>query len=400
MAYTIGERLDASTGAVRGYYVNLPAAAIGRRRQLSFPTRAEAREWNRLAEDRGVPHAVAAYDAANRRTNREVSGLRGRVMFADLAKAYVDSRGHSGTRSSYRSRLQVIGAYEPFSVLPVTAWTRDDLEAFARWLTTHRAPRTGYIIAATSQHAAYGFVVQVLRRAVRRGGLAIDPSIGVENAPSAPTTDDARDVAQVIDQRTLEAILGHLTHPASDLFYRVMWATGMRAGEVAALAPKDVVVEGERAYLQVRRTWTKDDNHRRILGQVTKGRRRRDVSVPVALAKELAAHDTAVLDVAQAEWAARHAAERTLFFPQPDVPRWDWERARDRAAAAAEAPEGVRPHDLRHSHVTHLLRAGVPVHVVSKRVGHSSTSYTQDRYAHVIPQDEDTVVGIVEQGLG
>jgi hypothetical protein len=31
------------------------------------------------------------------------------------------------------------------------------------------------------------------------------------------------------------------------------------------------------------------------------------------------------------------------------------------------------------------MRAGVPVKVVSERLGHSSVSFTQDTYMHVIP---------------
>jgi len=31
------------------------------------------------------------------------------------------------------------------------------------------------------------------------------------------------------------------------------------------------------------------------------------------------------------------------------------------------------------------MRAGVPVKVVSERLGHSSVSFTQDTYVHVIP---------------
>ena len=45
----------------------------------------------------------------------------------------------------------------------------------------------------------------------------------------------------------------------------------------------------------------------------------------------------------------------------------------------------IRLHDVRHSAVTALLRAGVPVKVVSERVGHASTSFTQDVYASVLP---------------
>ena len=44
----------------------------------------------------------------------------------------------------------------------------------------------------------------------------------------------------------------------------------------------------------------------------------------------------------------------------------------------------IRLHDLRHTHVTLLRKMGVPVEVVSKRVGHSSPSITSDIYSHVV----------------
>lgn len=45
----------------------------------------------------------------------------------------------------------------------------------------------------------------------------------------------------------------------------------------------------------------------------------------------------------------------------------------------------IRLHDVRHSYATAALRAGVPVKVVSERLGHASVSFTQDIYMHVIP---------------
>ena len=44
----------------------------------------------------------------------------------------------------------------------------------------------------------------------------------------------------------------------------------------------------------------------------------------------------------------------------------------------------IRLHDLRHTHATHLLMAGVNVKVVSERLGHSSVSLTLDTYGHVM----------------
>ena len=54
--------------------------------------------------------------------------------------------------------------------------------------------------------------------------------------------------------------------------------------------------------------------------------------------------------------------------------------------AVRDAPvPRIRLHDLRHTHATLLLQAGVPVKVVSERLGHAQISLTLDIYAHVLP---------------
>lgn len=398
MAYKVSERLDA-TGKTRGYYINLPADG-GRRRQLSFPTRDEGLDWAHLATVKGLPHAVATYDAANRQGRRKVDGIltSRRVTVLDLCQEYVDSRAKASTRDSYRRRMSAVGAFEPFRVLGASGVTRDDLEAFARWLDTYVSPHTRRPLAATTQHVTYSFVAQALRRAVDRGTLPVDPTRGVENRPPAPTAQDAQDIAVVINQAQFDRVAGRIGHPESALLFRTMWATGMRFGEATALGPGDVQVEGERAYLVVRRTWTRGDVGSRVLGKDTKGRARRRVSIPVALAKELAGRTAVDVGTDKAPHAAR-ATDRLVLFPHKDLYLADWHRAREAAYAAGDIPEGLRPHDLRHSHVTNLLRAGVPVHVVSRRVGHASTTFTMDRYGHVVPQDEDHVVTLVELGF-
>lgn len=44
----------------------------------------------------------------------------------------------------------------------------------------------------------------------------------------------------------------------------------------------------------------------------------------------------------------------------------------------------IRFHDLRHTHATLLLKAGVPVKVVSERLGHVSPGFTLNAYQHVL----------------
>ena len=54
-----------------------------------------------------------------------------------------------------------------------------------------------------------------------------------------------------------------------------------------------------------------------------------------------------------------------------------------RAVAAARVKR-ITFHGLRHGHITYLLRAGVPVHVVSARAGHARASITLDTYSHLM----------------
>ena len=55
---------------------------------------------------------------------------------------------------------------------------------------------------------------------------------------------------------------------------------------------------------------------------------------------------------------------------------------------------GISPkftiHCMRHTHATLLLKAGVNISVVSKRLGHSSTTVTLNIYAHVLEEMEKT----------
>jgi len=43
----------------------------------------------------------------------------------------------------------------------------------------------------------------------------------------------------------------------------------------------------------------------------------------------------------------------------------------------------IRLHDLRHTHATLALRAGVHPRVVQERLGHANVSITLDTYSHV-----------------
>ena len=53
-------------------------------------------------------------------------------------------------------------------------------------------------------------------------------------------------------------------------------------------------------------------------------------------------------------------------------------------ASALDVPETVTWHALRHSAASQWIKAGVDIYTVSRRLGHSSASFTMDVYAHLL----------------
>ncbi|MGK2887352.1 MAG: site-specific integrase, partial [Rhodococcus sp. (in: high G+C Gram-positive bacteria)] len=55
-----------------------------------------------------------------------------------------------------------------------------------------------------------------------------------------------------------------------------------------------------------------------------------------------------------------------------------------RTTASCGLPR-IRFHDLRHTHASLLVAAGVPIKVVSERLGHAHPGFTMHTYQHLVP---------------
>ena len=67
------------------------------------------------------------------------------------------------------------------------------------------------------------------------------------------------------------------------------------------------------------------------------------------------------------------------------------------ALARAGLPIEIRFHDLRHTAATHALRAGRPIHEVSKMLGHADPAMTLRRYAHVLEDMTDETARAMDE---
>ena len=139
------------------------------------------------------------------------------------------------------------------------------------------------------------------------------------------------------------------------------------------------------------------------VGRRSRGRGRRsrpaEPCVRAATVKAQAALQLADRDNAEVAWTETGYVF-TMDDGRPLHPQ-SVSRAFDRAIAAAKLPR-IRLHDLRHTHASLALAAGINPKVVSERLGHATVSITLDTYSHAIPalQEEaaERIAGLVLAG--
>ena len=169
---------------------------------------------------------------------------------------------------------------------------------------------------------------------------------------------------------------------------RLLWAllaeTGLRLGEALGLQHRDWHTgRGDTPFIEV---VPRDHPH----GVRVKGGRYRRAFISDELDRLYgeylwqlceAGADLAVPDIDAAP-VFMNLAGGTRFAPWRPESVYDLTE-RLRRDLARQVPQAWTPHWMRHSHATALLMAGVPVHVVSRRLGHADVQTTLEMYAHV-----------------
>jgi integrase len=60
----------------------------------------------------------------------------------------------------------------------------------------------------------------------------------------------------------------------------------------------------------------------------------------------------------------------------------------------------IRLHDLRHTHATLALEAGIHPKVVQERLGHATIAITLDTYSHAIPAMQEDAAARIAALIG
>jgi integrase len=69
-------------------------------------------------------------------------------------------------------------------------------------------------------------------------------------------------------------------------------------------------------------------------------------------------------------------------------------------ATVAAGLDGLRIHDMRHTHASHLISENVPLTGIQRRLGHSSITVTSDMYGHLLPVVDENIIAATSRSLG
>jgi len=329
----------------------------------------ERRRWHPAGTDRTEAEQLAARIAADHRGN-DCGRRAGPTLGVYLTRTWLPSKQvtlRPSTWDTYRRNIE-LHVLPEFGRVPIRHLRVEHLERlYAKLLDHGRANRAGGLDTKTVLE-----IHMVLRRALtdatRRGIITRNPA-ELAHAPKRRPLASAEQRAWNAQQ-----LNEFLDLAADHRLFATFWLaanTGMRRGELLGLRWNDIDIHEQRlsvnrALISVgyelhesrgktrtaRRTIDLDERTITILTAISTGRDHDDYvfchhdGTPI--------HPHVVSD-----------AFKKLVARSP-LPR-------------------IRFHDLRHTHATLLLKAGVPIKVVSERLGHATPGFTMATYQHVLP---------------
>ena len=315
------------------------------------------------------------------------------------------------THETYKMVIDRHLAGSPLSTAKVDRLRPQDVQAYYGELLKRG-------VSADMVRRVHRVLHAALAQAVAWGYVSRNPATGLKLPRHQPR--EYRVLTAAETKKLIDAF--HAADPKKQQARASLWApaavmvsTGMRPEELLALRWSDIDFEAGtvtvcRALEEIGRVRslkeTKTKGSRRTVPlhadtvAVLKEHRRRQNELRLSLSRHTPWEDN--------DLVFPDTTPTTLTDPSGELVKFPAGRLRSKKAmgrlfvreARALGFEYLRFYDLRHTHITHLLHAGVPVKDVSARVGHASAAMTLGRYAHLLPGSQERAVEALDGLIG
>ncbi len=248
-------------------------------------------------------------------------------------------------------------------------------------------------LASKTVRNIHVLIHRALRDAVRKNLVPRN----VADAADPPKLNRAdRDEMKTWTPEQLREFFDGIAHHRLAAAYVLAATTGMRRGEVLGVRWRDLDFTARRLHVQ---QTVLSVEYKLTFGRPKTKRGERKIALDPETVRVLQRHGREQ----QREKALLGAGynDHDLVFAREDgapVHPDYFSQTFDRTVKRLELPK-IRLHDLRHTHATLGLAAGVDAKVMSDRLGHATSAFTQDVYMHAIPAVEesaaDQIAGLV-----
>jgi len=253
--------------------------------------------------------------------------------------------------------------------------------------TGKKDTKTG--LSAMTIHHVHACLHKACKDAVRWGHISRNP---LDAADPPRKKGDGTKEMKTWTKEQVKAFLGAVKDERLSPLWHTIAMTGMRRGEAIGLRWSDVDLEAGR--IAVRRTLI-PSGREVIVSEPKTIKGRRVIALDAGTVEVLKAQAARQLDEQKA-WDEAWL-ETGLVFTQENGEALDPEsvsRYWRQAVKKALLPT-IRLHDLRHTHATLALQAGIHPKVVSERLWHATISITLDTYSHAIPAMQEEAAALI-----
>lgn len=347
-----------SDGSTR-YQVLWRDPTTRRQRSQSFDDRPSAETLRNFLDANGQSFALAVEAAADLRSTAP------RVR--DVVTWHIDQLTgiEAGTRFRYR-KLHHNHIDTQLGSIPVDRLRRSQVLAWFEAMT----------VADKTRKNIHALLSASLESALRAGHVRENVAKGIRAPKSQVRTREP-----VFMSRAHVDVLAATIDPRYSTLVRFFAASGLRYGEATALRRRDLRRHDDGRYIvHVTRAWKKIEKGYE-LGGPKSPKSRRTVALQRSLSPALAEQlrglkaDDLVFQNTKGDPLRHDLFRRVYWLPamavlldRADEPHFD------------QAPT---PHDLRHTHASWLIAAGVPLPVIQARLGHETITTTVDTYGHL-----------------
>jgi integrase len=249
---------------------------------------------------------------------------------------------------------------------------------YADLMASGKQTPAGGGLAAKTVRYVHATLHKVLADAVDGGLLQSNPADKAR--PPKPRVSGHREM-QVWDANQLAQFLLHVHGHRLQAAFHLAAMTGMRRGEVLGLRWHDIDLSTSR--IAIRHTLVSVAYE--VQASTPKTHQARVVDLDPGTLEQLRAHRSRQA-TQQADWGDGYHESHLVFRREDGSPIHpdSFSQAFDAEVRRSGLPR-IRLHDLRHTHASIALKAGISVKVISERLGHENPAFTMKQYAHVLP---------------